>query len=64
MRTDSSDAATLRDAARILRNRASRRTVMLRVVTGFLEMAAARIDRAVEWDVVTGRGTHRGLLGT
>jgi len=55
MRTDSSDAACLRDAAWILRTRARKRTFMLRVVTRFLELAAAKIDRAAEWDSVTGR---------
>lgn len=59
MRTDSSDAVCLRDAAWILRTRATKRTFMLRAVTRFLELAAERIDQAAEWDAVTGR-TGRG----
>lgn len=55
MRTDESDAACLRDAAWVLRTRATRKTFMLRVVTRFLELAASKIDRAGEWDAVTGR---------
>ena len=44
MRNDKTDAACLRDAAWILRKRASRQTFALRVIIRVLERTADRIE--------------------